>query len=173
MELGIFTPSRPADDFNGVPELSKRRGLFWEWTAGMLGLPDASATVPLRFQGLSASRDNDVNWQIDAVARRDARMRALNLPPTRGEVVAGIVGDVVAAVRRVTKTQAAVEWLAEVLQHGPLPQKTVEELAKAANIGTKPLKTAKAKLKVQSTRKGRKDWAWRLPFAKAPKGGQP
>jgi hypothetical protein len=166
MDLSIFVAGRD----NEIPEPRERRGLFWEWTAGMLSLPDASATVPLRFQGLGANR-YDVNWQIDAVARRDEKIRRLNLPPTKGEVVAGIVGDVVEAVkaklRKPTKTAAAAEWLATVLQHGPVPQKDIEAMAKKEGISSKPLKLAKGRLKVKSTRKGRSSWAWMLPFKKA------
>jgi hypothetical protein len=171
MELGIFTPSRPADDFNGVPEARERRGLYWLLVSPLLGLPDATASTPSRFLGLDANRYG-IDWQIDAVARRDEKMRALNLPPTKGEVVAGIVGDVVAVVKRVTKTAAAVEWLAQVLRDGPRPQREIEEMARKEKIGTKPLKVAKKKLKVESVRKGANFFSWRLPFAKAPKGGE-
>jgi hypothetical protein len=165
MELGIFTPSRPADDFNGVPEPSKRRGLFWEWTAGLLGLPDASDTVPLRFQGLGASRDNDVNWQIDAVARRDRRIAELNnavpFRPTFGEVVS----EMVEAVRRVTKTDRAKAWLAERLQEGPVAQQVIEAEGRKAGFTLKLLKVVKKRLRVVSVRKGANNWRWQLPMA--------
>jgi hypothetical protein len=59
-----------------------------------------------------------------------------------------------------------MEWLRTVLQDGPVVQTEVEERAKRAGITVKPLKVAKQKLKVQSTRKGRGYWAWQLPFKK-------
>jgi hypothetical protein len=166
MESSFFI----AGQNNEIPEPSKRLGLFWSLVSPLLGLPDASASVPLRFMGLGAARDADVNWQLDAVVRRDAKMRALNLPPTKAEVIGSVAADVVEAVKKVakvTKTAAAVTWLASVLRDGPVPQKDIETLAKKEGIGTKPLKLAKGRLKVESVRKGRNHWAWRLPFAKA------
>jgi hypothetical protein len=125
----------------------------------------------LRFQGLGAARAEDRNWEYDAVARRDRRIAELNnatpFKPTLGEVVGEVVEAVKAKVRKPTKTAAAVEWLSTVLRDGPVPQRTIEALAVRDSIGTKPLKIAKAKLKVQSTRKGRSSWAWMLPFKKA------
>jgi hypothetical protein len=172
MEISVFTSSRPYVENNNafdnqIPDASLRRGNpFWGFVGNMLGLE------PEQYPASTGPLD----WQLDAVARRDERMRALNLPPTRGEVVAGIVGDVVEAVKKVakvTKTAAAVEWLASVLRDGPRPQREIEEMARKEKIGTKPLKVAKKKLKVESVRKGANFFSWRLPFAKAPKGGQP
>jgi hypothetical protein len=168
MDAAFFLANGP--DRNDIPEPAKRwNNPFWQWTAGLLGLPDASATTPARFLGLGVNRE-DIGWQLDAVRRRDEKMRALNAPPTRAEVLGMLAGDVVEAVKkvvRITKTQAAVEWLAQVLQQGPVPQKQIEALAVRDSIGTKPLKIAKGRLKVESVRKGRNHWAWRLPFAKA------
>jgi hypothetical protein len=170
MDLGCFIAGRD----NDVPEPSKRRGLFWEWTAGLLGLPDTTATTPLRFQGLGAARAEDRNWEYDAVARRDARMRALNLPPTRGEVVAGIVGDVVdsmkTAVRKMPALKRATEFLARVLDAGPVAEKEVLRLAQLENLSEKTLKRARAKLKVKTSKKGRGGWFLSMTRAKGGRG---
>jgi hypothetical protein len=113
-----------------------------------------------------------IAWQLDAVARRDERIAELNAPPTPSpESTVGDTAPEVPAVK-VTKTQRAAEWLARVLHDGPVPQRTVEALAVKDGIGTKPLKLAKGKLKVQSVRKGRNHWAWQLPMAKRPKDGR-
>jgi hypothetical protein len=63
---------------------------------------------------------------------------------------------------KVTKTQRPIERLGQVLRDGPVPQKEIEARAKNDKIGIKPLKLAKARLKVQSTRKNRAAWAWVL-----------
>src|SRR5262249_8946678 len=96
-------------------------------------------------------RPGSLDWQLDAFARRDQLLPETNKPPSVvSEIVAEVVDrakQVVAKVRKVTKTQAAVEWLATVLQQGPVAQKDIEAMAKMAKIGTKPLKLAKEKLK--------------------------
>jgi hypothetical protein len=166
MDLGIFTPSRPAEDFNGLPEPSKRRGLYWSLVGPMLGLPDTTATTPLRFQGLSTSRAEDRNWEYDAVARRDRRIQELNGPPrvTLADLAHEAVTHAKEALRRVTKTEKARMWLQDVLKDGPVPQKDIEARAAKDSITAKPLKHAKAKLRVESVRKGQV-WRWQLPFA--------
>jgi hypothetical protein len=169
MEIGIFMPSsgyrRPhvendgGDDFNDLPDASKRRGNpFWTFLQPVLGLPAERYPAP-----------SELDWQIDAVARRDEKMRALNLPPTRGDVVAGIVGDVVDAVRRVTKTDKARAWLAERLQQGPVDATVIEAEGRKLGYPLKLLKIVKKRLKVVSVRKGANFWRWRLPTVKESK----
>jgi hypothetical protein len=151
-------------DFNELPDASRRKGNpFWQFVGGMIGLP-------------APPRDYDhqgADWRIQAMRRREAAIAALN-GPTPTALAASIVGDAVAEVAarvaRVTKTERAMQWLGQVLRDGPVPQKDIEAMAVKDGIGTKPLKLAKAKLKVQSTRKGRAAWAWMLPFAKAKEG---
>jgi hypothetical protein len=168
MELGIFTPSRPADSFNGLPEPRERRGLFWSLVGPLLGLADASASTPARFLGLDANRYG-IDWQIDAVARRDRRIAELNnaVPyrPTLGEVVS----EVVEAVRRLTKTDKAKAWLAERLRQGPVAQQVIEAEGRKEGFTLKLLKVAKKRLRVVSVRKGANVWRWQLPMASKPK----
>jgi hypothetical protein len=95
-----------------------------------------------------------------------AEIDRLNAPPmAEPEAEAG---EAVAVVKQ-TKTERARMWLAHVLKDGPVPQKTVEALAIKDQIGSKALKTAKRKLRVQSVRKGRSHWVWQLPMASVPK----
>jgi hypothetical protein len=180
MELGIFSPRGErerylndkhlgtADDYgyafgsqdDSLPAPSKRHGVFWDLVSPWLGLPNVRDTTPSRFLGLGADR-YDVNWQIDAVARRDRRIQELNGPPrvTLGD----LAHEAVEAVKR-TKTQVAIKWLQDVLKDGPVPQKEIEARAAKDSITYKPLKAAKAKLRVESVRKGQV-WRWQLPFA--------
>jgi hypothetical protein len=170
MDLAVFAPSsvyienRQGHDFSALPPPHERRGAFWTLTAPVLGIE------PERYP-----RPGSLDWQLDAVARRDQRIAAANAPPTD---LQAIVGDAVDSLReavgkvvKVTKTQRAMDWLARVLRDGPVPQKEIEARAINDKIGTRPLKTAKARLKVQSTRKGRAAWAWVLPMAKPKEDG--
>jgi hypothetical protein len=188
MDFEIHSHDRPyvengADfDANGIPRARERRGDYWGWCAGLLGLrPPASALLDSdetrgAVIGLDAGSYGVLmsdDERLAAMRRREQRIQEANAPPSPtsiGEVVSEVVSTVAGKVAKVTKTAAAVEWLATVLQQGPVAEKTVAELAKAAGFGTKPLKLAKQKLKVESTRKGRNHWAWQLPFAdKLPK----
>jgi hypothetical protein len=170
MEICIFTPSRPYvendNNFdNQIPDANRRRGNpFWGFVGNMLGLEPDRYPPP-----------NELDWQLDAVARRDERMRALNLPPTRGEVVAGIVGDVVEAVkqvvRKLTKKQQAIAWLRQVTEQGPVPQTELVRAGSELGLSLKVLKSAKQKAGVISTRKGFPYWVWRRSVEKV-KGDQ-
>src|SRR5690349_20489894 len=113
-----------------------------------------------------------VSPAIARIREYGARLAEANQPPrvTLGDVARQAVTELKDALKpakapRVTKTDKAKAWLATVLQDGPLPQTEVEALAKKEGIGTKPLKLAKGKLRVESVRKGRNHWAWRLPMA--------
>jgi hypothetical protein len=180
MEPAVFIPSSAyvenhqtgddAYDFNQVPPGHERKGNpFWQRVGVMLGLQ-----APLH------DYDHDgADWRIEAMRRREAAIAALNgpTPPTPLQAIVGdaldAVKEVAAKVVRVTKTERAVQWLGQVLRDGPVPQKDIEAMAVKDNIGTKPLKLAKSRLKVQSTRKGRAAWAWQLPFARSKEGQQP
>jgi hypothetical protein len=150
MEISIFTPSRPADDFNDLPEPSKRNGLFWAFTNGML----QSERVP--------ESPEVVDPKIEKMRRYIAETERLNLPPTRGEVVAGIVGDVVdgvtTAVRKMPALKRATEFLARVLDVGQVSEKEVMRLAQLEGLSEKTVKRARSKMKVKSTKKGRGGW---------------
>jgi len=127
MQISVFTPSRPyVENDNGfdnpIPDASRRRGNpFWGFVGNMLRLE------PERYPVSTGPLD----WQLDAVATRDRRrMGEANKPPSVAvEIAAELVDHAKTAVRKVakvTKTQAAAEWLREVLREGPLPQKEVE-----------------------------------------------
>jgi hypothetical protein len=146
----------------GMPPPAERRSapLFWGLVQGMFsGEP------------LPEPAHDGADWRIQAMRRREARIAELNnsVPyrPSLGEVVSEVVEAVREVVnpRKVTKTAAAVTWLSQVLRDGPRPQREIEEMARKEKIGTKPLKVAKKKLKVQSVRKGANFFSWRLPFA--------
>jgi hypothetical protein len=122
-----------------------------------------------------AGSELPIDMQLDAVRRYQERIDAANRPPTPLQAIAAEVADVVTTVvkKRITKTQAAMEWLRTVLEHGPVAQKDIERMAGEAKIGTKPLKMAKGRLKVRSVREGRGYWVWQMPFKKTTDvGGQ-
>ena len=153
------------DDFNALPPPRERHGLYWSLIGGLLS------------GGEKLPAEEPVHPRIAAIRAYDTRLRELNAPPAPPSPLATIAGDIVdmakgavVKVARVTKTQAAVEWLAQVLQHGPVAQTEIVALATKEGIGTKPLKLAKQKLKVASTRKGANHWRWMLPMAKAKEG---
>jgi hypothetical protein len=139
-------------------------GLFWELVAGLVPGRPGKPQAPRSYQ----RRQLPLDVQIDAVSRRDAAIARLNAAPG---TLAAVVGQVIeetseavkATVRKLTKTQAAAEWLQTVLKDGPVAQVDVQERAKRDGITAKPLKIAKAKLKVQSVRRDYK-WLWQLPF---------
>jgi hypothetical protein len=77
-----------------------------------------------------------MDWQLDAVARRDARIAALNTPQPPTPLQA-IVGDVVDEVKeiagKVFQVDLAKAWLIERLSDGPVPATVVQ--AEAAEKG--------------------------------------
>jgi hypothetical protein len=163
-----------------LPTGRQRRGsTFWRLVSPLLNISEERGAY---HDGKRETLPVDIHDGVSAEIATIRRWEAARQPPvvTVGELVseAGTavatalsdVGKAVAKVAKVTKTQRAVEWLAQVLRDGPVPQKEIEAKAVKDAIGTKPLKLAKAKLKVQSTRKGRAAWAWVLPFAKAKEG---
>jgi hypothetical protein len=152
-----------------IPRLEQRRGLFWRMMAPLLGakvFEPGSGWSWRKAPEPVVAADGSPAW-VELVRRRDRRIRELNnatpVRVTLGDLAREAVEHVREAVKR-TKTQRAIEWLNEMLKDGPVPQTTIETLARNENIGTRPLKTAKQRLKVQSVRKGRNHWAWRLPF---------
>jgi hypothetical protein len=73
-----------------------------------------------------------IDWQLDAVARRDARIRELNRPPTPSPEF--VVGDAVPETpavkpRKLTELQKAKTFLADVLSGEPMLATMVEKLA--------------------------------------------
>jgi hypothetical protein len=137
MQTSVFTPSRPYvendNNFdNQILDANRRRGNpFWGFVDNMLGLP--AEHMPFDAQG--------DNWELAAVRRRDERIQAANQPPGLPTPLAAIAAEVadhitetVRKVAKVTKTQAAVEWLREVLRDGPVRQKEIEVLARKEGI---------------------------------------
>ena len=67
MQSSVFTSSRPYvesdNNFdNQIPDANRSWGNpFWGFVGNMLGLPDATASTPVRFLGLGMNRDDDVN----------------------------------------------------------------------------------------------------------------
>jgi hypothetical protein len=116
--------------------------------------------------------EGPIHPNILLIREYQRRIDAANAPlvPATSEAETGQLADV--PVVRVTKSERARTWLAQVLQHGPVPQKQIEAQAIADFIGSKALKTAKRKLRVQSIRKGRSHWVWALPMANAPDDGR-
>jgi hypothetical protein len=153
-------------DFNQVPPTRERRGTFWTFMAPVLGIEPERYPSP-----------GSIDWQLDAVARRDQRIAALNGPPTVGEVVRDVVDAVTEAIRETvqkvkkqTAISRATEWLKLALKDGAQPQKVIEAMAKKEGISTRTLTRAKVKARVVSERKGRDYWVWRLGIVKSKDG---
>jgi hypothetical protein len=128
MEIDVFIPSGSNLDKN-IPDASKRHGdRFWQFLQQVLGFE------PERYRASTGELD----WQLEAVARRDRRMTELNAPfePTLGEVVATVVEETVEAIKtvaKVSKLTEARQWVAKTLAPGPMTTK-LEKSATKANI---------------------------------------
>jgi hypothetical protein len=118
----------------------------------------------------------DEEWvspNIIAIRKYQAAIDELNARPSPA-AQRTTLAEVVAAVPtgNVSRSERAREWLRRVLEHGPVRATEVEQQAITDEIGSKALKTAKRKLKVQSVRKGRDHWVWQLPARAAPDDGR-
>ena len=113
-----------------------------------------------RFEG----RQLPLAVQLDAIARRDARMAEANAPAGPG-VVQKVVETIADAVLPVPQTEIAkaVTWLQATLGNGPVPEKQVQEMARNAGIKARTLKRAKGRAGVKSLRIGQSRWDWALP----------
>jgi len=130
-------------------------------------IPTRHLDDPERVQrSMWAPATGSLDWQLDAVARRDARVAELNAPPQPVTPEADAVPEV---VKQPTKTAQAKAWLADLLQHGPVPATTIESAGLKAGFNLKMLKDVKKRLRVVSVRKGANNWRWRLPMANEPK----
>jgi hypothetical protein len=109
----VYVENNQGDDFNEVPDLRQRRGLFWRLLAPVIGVEPERYPSP-----------GSLDWQLDAVARRDARIMANN--SVAPKVTLGMLaGDVIDEVReaaakfaKVTKIDAAKMWLSNFLVTG-------------------------------------------------------
>jgi hypothetical protein len=178
---GVYIENAGEHDANGIPRARERQGDYWSWISGFLGLrPPVSAILDSNdgarpfFGALGGPvhtglMDNDMRWE--AMRRRERRIAEANnsvpFKPTLGEVL----GEVVEAVRRVTKTDRAKAWLAERLRQGPVAQQVIEAEGRDQGFTLKLLKVVKKRLRVVSVRKGANNWRWQLPMASKPKGG--
>jgi hypothetical protein len=142
MEIGVFIPSGSQFD-NDIPEPSRRRGNpFWTFLTPVLGLQPEH--LPWDNEGVSPNVARIREYE----ARRAEANNSVPFRPTLGEVVSEVVSTVAEAVKR-TKTQVAIKWLQDVLKDGPVAQKDIEARAAKDSITAKPLKHAKAKLRVE------------------------
>jgi|MTBAKSStandDraft_1061840.scaffolds.fasta_scaffold08437_6 putative DNA primase/helicase len=85
-----------------------------------------------------------------------------------GKAVDGAARDLLAEAERnddnKTETDMATEWLTDLLTTGSMKASDVTREAKAAGIGSKPLRSAREKLGVKTTKKGFPGcWWWSLP----------
>jgi hypothetical protein len=114
---------------------------------------------------VNAEPEGDV--ALEAMRRREARIRQANgMPGAAAGVVSGVVDAVAGAagaVKRVTKIEAAKAWLISRLVDGPVDAVTIEEDGKKAGHSLKNLKTAKQRIKAGSLRRGH-SWFWHLPM---------
>jgi hypothetical protein len=114
--------------------------------------------------------EGPVHPHILAIRAYQRMVDAANAPPQ--EVPEGEAGEVVPTVKPPTKTAQAKAWLADMLQHGPVPATVIQEAGLKAGFNLKMLKEAKKRLRVVSARKGRKHFVWQLPRAKPTDDGQ-
>jgi hypothetical protein len=105
----------------------------------------------------------DTNFQLDAVARYNERLRAANAPPLP---VVEVAPEAPAKSKRVTEIKRASDFLVRVLNDGPLAEKEVMRQARLENLSEKTVKRARSKMKVKATKKGRGGWL--LSMAGAP-----
>jgi hypothetical protein len=169
MEIGIFIPSGSQFD-NEVPAPHHRKNsVFWSFLQPVLGLP--AEHLPWDNDGVSPNMARIREYEARRAEANNAVPPQVTLGDLASEAVTHVVEAVRGKVKKPTKLSLAVTWLSSELQQGPQPQTELEEKGLKAGYNLKMLKAAKKKLKVESTRKGRSSWAWRLPFAKV-KGGQ-
>ena len=114
-----------------------------------------------RFQG----REYPLDVQLEAVRRRDARMRELNRPAPEPGLLARVAETVAAAVLSVPQTEIAkaVTWLQATLGNGPVPEKQVQDRARNAGIKASHFETCEGPGWRESLRIGQSRWDWALP----------
>jgi hypothetical protein len=115
-------------------------------------------------------RELPINAQLDAVAKRDARLREANAPkPQPGiiEKAVALVADVITPVPQ-TEIARAVAWLLAVLKNGPVAEKRVRQMAVFEKIAPRTLKRAKKRADVRSIRNADRSSSWALPAATGP-----
>jgi len=183
----------PDTDFNQIPsarQIARQgSGLFWNMAASILAPGSETVHYEPPNQFVEYMRRNIAHYQGQTVAPRPrrgfewliAKVASIVAAVPKGAVASPI--SVVASTpdgakvnlrivtdKPETKIKRATQWLAEVLQHGPVPQTEVEARGLDAGYNLKMLKAAKAKLLAISVRKGRKHWVWQLSVVKKPQG---
>jgi hypothetical protein len=112
--------------------------------------------------------EGPVSPVILEIRRYQAAIDAANAPPSpvaEGEVV-------VVAGKPATKTALAKAFLADMLQHGPVPATVIEAAGRECGFNLKMLKDVKKRMRIVSARKGRNHFVWQLPMAKVADDGQ-
>jgi hypothetical protein len=92
------------------------------------------------------AEDGSISWQAGVAMTADEAVDAAATMPTKE-------GD-------------ASEWLADLLQAGPIESKVIFEKARTEGIAERTLERAKTSLKVKTSRKGfgpTGGWFWELP----------
>lgn len=86
-------------------------------------------------------RELPIDQQLDAMRRRDERIRELNRPPVVGDLLPGPIGAAEPVpAPPVTKLERAMAWLTQALADGPLPERDVQARARIAGFTRKTLK---------------------------------
>jgi putative DNA primase/helicase len=92
------------------------------------------------------------------------------------EAIQGSARDLLAEVEAQDEdrsaTSDAIEWLREALAAGPRSAREVQQEAKGAGIGEKPLRTARERLRIKPQKSGfDSGWVWALPKMSRPAEG--
>src|SRR5258707_2978617 len=163
MDLGIFIPSVSSFD-NQIPEAHRRKNaVFWSFLQPVLGLQPEH--LPWHNEGVSPNIARIREYE----ARRAEANNSMMPTVTLGDLASDAIEHVKEAVKRVTKTDKAKAWLADILREGPVSQSEIEAKGLEQGYNLKLLKVAQKRLKAVSSRKNRAKWAWMLPFTKAGK----
>ena len=113
-----------------------------------------------------------VDQQLQAMRRREERLRAANAPPPEPGIVEKAVGTIAAVAVAVTDTVTAVlplvgkaravAFLREHLAGGARPAAQMERLAREAGISATALRRGRNALKIKPQKVGNA-WFWSLP----------
>ena len=129
----------------------------------MVFIPSSHLDDPEGVKRMYSPPVGSINWQLDAVARRDRRIAELNAPPQPAAPEADTAPETPAAKpRKLTELQRAKTWLADVLSGERMLATTVEKLAVNAGISKRTLRRASKALKVKIRKNGRGPWFWSM-----------
>jgi DNA repair ATPase RecN len=172
--LTTFIPGRGYATTARVRQVWRTDNATTERDRGEFPLPLVE-NADVAYGAMPALPDDSYDWRWQAMLRREKRIAEANRPPGPLQAIAqevvDKVGEATKKVAKVSKLEQAMTWLREALNAGPQTQKTVEAMARKADINPRTLKRAKERLRVQSIRKGRQSWIWALTRAE-PEAGQ-